>query len=101
LGHEGGGRNADTGRRLFTKIRDIACANYATDNWEAYRDFIPPHKHVLGKRHTVVAESGNARIRHYLARFHRRTKCYSKSAAMVDATLLLFAHKKLVLSILC
>ena len=100
LAHQGGDRDVRTGRQLFAKVEGVTCGQYATDYWEAYVDFVPPQRHVRGKRHTQRAESCNARVRHYLARFHRRTKCYSKSAEMVDATLILFAHKDLALSII-
>ncbi len=37
-------------------------------------------------------EGYNSRIRHYLARFKRKTKCYSKSVQMIESSLnLLFA----------
>jgi insertion element IS1 protein InsB len=37
-------------------------------------------------------ESNNARQRHWFARFRRRTCVVSRSAAMVDATMALYAH---------
>jgi insertion element IS1 protein InsB len=39
-----------------------------------------------------VSERNNARLRHWFARFRRRTVVVSKSVAMVDRTVALFAH---------
>jgi len=46
------------------------------------------------KRETYTVESYNGLLRHYLARFRRRTKCYTKSEEMLNLTLLLFCAKK-------
>ena len=54
-----------------------------TDHWKAYGDFLPPSKHFASKAETFTVEACNARIRHYLARFGRKTKCYSKSQKMM------------------
>lgn len=101
LAHQEGQRDFYYGRQLFDQVKGIRCPCYATDHWESYNDFLPPEKHVRGKRHTHCLESFNATVRHYLARFHRRTKCYSKSAQMVSASLTLLFHRDLALSILC
>ena len=62
-----------------------------TDNWEAYKQIIPKEQHISSKRETYTVESYNSLLRHYLARFKRKTKCYSKSMDRVkEAILLLF-----------
>ena len=48
------------------------------------------NKLIQSKAETHIIESQNCRVRHYLARFKRKTLCYSKSVAMVNLTLLLF-----------
>jgi len=65
---------------------------YATDAWKIYKG-IPEFKHVVGKKHTTQIESLNANVRHYLARFRRRTRCYSKSTLMVELSLFLLFFK--------
>jgi len=45
------------------------------------------------KAETFTVEGYNARIRHYLARFRRKTKCYSKSKNMMDISLKLLMLK--------
>ncbi|CAK0778101.1 hypothetical protein CCP3SC1AL1_950010 [Gammaproteobacteria bacterium] len=43
------------------------------------------------KAETSLVESKNALLRHYLARFHRKTKRYSKAIDMIKhSTILLF-----------
>ena len=50
-------------------------------------------KHIANKKETCLIESVNSRVRHYLARFHRRTKCYSKSIDMIIYSLYLLFDK--------
>ena len=61
-----------------------------TDYYPAYRQIVPKHMHVETKSETAAIEGLNSRIRHYLARFHRKTFCYSKAIHMVQATLTVF-----------
>lgn len=53
----------------------------------------------MTKAETYTIEWLNNLLRHYIARFHRKTHCYSKSEFMVNITLALFAHKDYLLSI--
>ncbi len=39
------------------------------------------------KPETFTVEGYNSRIRHYLARFNRKGKCYSKSEKMIENSL--------------
>ena len=67
---------------------------YCTDDFPAYNVVIESEKHVATKAETSAIEGLNSRIRHYLARFHRKTFCYSKALHMVKATLTLFFAKE-------
>jgi insertion element IS1 protein InsB len=74
---------------------------YYTDYWKSYREFLPEEKHIQSKAETFTVEGYNSRIRHFLARFRRRTKCYSKRIYMIVYSLkLLFAKLNNELSIL-
>ncbi|MDR3182234.1 MAG: hypothetical protein LBT89_04805 [Planctomycetaceae bacterium] len=84
---------AISGRKLWDKIQGIQIDKVASDYWSAYEDFVSPEKHLQTKRKTYTAEGYNARIRHYLARFHRRTKCYSKSEEMINLSVKLLCLK--------
>jgi insertion element IS1 protein InsB len=65
-----------------------------SDYWAPYSAIIPKDILLQTKAETYTVEGVNARIRHYLARFLRKTFCYSKSSKMVIASLkLLFALK--------
>jgi insertion element IS1 protein InsB len=70
----------------------LKAERYATDDYRAYR-LLPKEKRLVGKAHTFTIESKNSQVRHYLARFHRRTKCYSKSVHSIYDALTLLIHK--------
>jgi insertion element IS1 protein InsB len=89
-----GCRGKATGRKLWEKIKNIDCDKYCTDYWDAYKDFIPSDKHVMSKKETYTIEGYNSLIRHYLARFNRKTKCYSKSDEMVICSIKLLINKQ-------
>ena len=93
-----GSRQASTGKRLWEKIKNIACNQYSTDHFVAYRSIISGN-HVASKKETHIIESSNANVRHYLARFRRKTKCYSKSEELVVLSLYLLIYKQMALSI--
>jgi len=84
-----GSRGLKTAKKLWEKIKDIPCQCYCTDHWEVYKQFIPAEKHRCSKAETYTIESYNALFRHYLARFHQKTKCYSKAVHMVEVSVLL------------
>jgi len=73
-----GNRGTETGLKLWEKIKKIPVKTYKTDHWKSYAEFVPKEKHVQSKAQTYTVESCNSRIRHYLARFRRKTKCYTK-----------------------
>ena len=78
---------------LWDKIKDLSVNIFATDYWKSYEEFIPAEKHIQSKEETYTIESYNSRIRHYLARFKRKTKCYSKSKEMIEISLNLLMAK--------
>ena len=74
------------------QLKKDTVKHYGTDAWKLYKS-LPKNKHLLGKKHTTQIESLNANIRHYLARFRRKTRCYSKSPCMVELSLFLLFFK--------
>jgi insertion element IS1 protein InsB len=56
-------------------------------------------KHVVTKSETCLVESYNSVLRYYLARLHRKTKCYSKSEEMLRLSISLLFNKHMPLSI--
>jgi len=71
-----------------------------TDGYPAYGKFAIAKKHIVGKSETSLVESKNALVRHYLARFNRRTIRNSKAIDMIEnSLLLLFASRNELASI--
>jgi len=88
-----GDRSTQTGLKLWDKLKHLSVDYFASDHWASYDEFIPPEKHYRSKAETCTVESYNSRIRHYLARFKRKTKCYSKSEKMIEISLNLLMTK--------
>ena len=89
-----GDRTRQTAQQLWQQLgaqQQAPC--FCTDYWKAYRCVLPQDRHLCSKKHTYTVEGYNCRIRHYLARFHRKTLCYSKAVHMVEASLKLLFLK--------
>ncbi|HPF59840.1 MAG TPA: IS1 family transposase [Candidatus Competibacteraceae bacterium] len=82
-----GGRDDATLRKLIDKIGGLKDRIFLTDDWEGYHRVIPEEQLFTGKDLTFGIESDHANIRHFLARFRRRTKVVSKKQEMVDLSL--------------
>jgi insertion element IS1 protein InsB len=88
---ECGDRDQVTLERLLARLERWGVRLFCTDDWAAYDAALPVGRHYVGKDQTQRSESNNARQRHWFARFRRRTCVVSRSAAMVEATMALFA----------
>jgi IS1 family transposase/transposase-like protein len=88
-----GDRSTQTGLRLWDNIKELDISIFTSDYWKSYEHFVPPEKHVQTKAETYTVESYNSRIRHYLARFKRKSKCYSKAEYMIVISLNLLFRK--------
>jgi insertion element IS1 protein InsB len=75
------------------QIKHLLTMGYGTDRLKAYENFIPHAKHYASKTFTTQIESLNCRLRHYIARLHRETLCYSKSKTMWEVSLKLLIQK--------
>ncbi|GFE71402.1 hypothetical protein CFPU101_40120 [Chroococcus sp. FPU101] len=66
---------------------------YLSDGYAVYPNFIPPEQHkVIKKNRLTRVEGENTRLRHYLARLHRSTLCYSKSLEMLEHSVRLLIY---------
>ena len=65
---------------------------FVTDDWAGYHRLIPEDQLFTGKDLTVSIEQDNSNIRHFVARFRRRTKVVSKDVDMVDLSLRVYHH---------
>ena len=63
-----------------------------TDGWKVYPNFIPDGDQIISKIYMTRVEGENTRLRHYLARLHRKTLCYSKSEEMLRYSIQLLIH---------
>ena len=86
-------------QKLWEKIKNIKTEKYCTDYYSVYNKILPKNKLEQSKAKTYTIEGKNNQIRHYLARFHRKTHCYSKNENMIEKSLLLFFNKEKALSI--
>ena len=60
-----------------------------SDNNPSYAKFIIATRHIATKAETALVECYNSLLRHYLARFNRKTKRYSKAVDMIQASIML------------
>ena len=60
-------------KHLLNKI-GVEGKTFVTDDWEGHHRLIPASQLFTGKDLTVSIEQDNSNIRHFLARFRRRTK---------------------------
>lgn len=65
---------------------------YVTDGWKVYPMYIESEDHLVSKTYMTRVEGENTRLRHYLARLHRKTLCYSKSTLFLKYSLRLLQH---------
>ena len=72
-------------------------ATSCSDCYHVYGKYIIFKKHRMTKKTTTLVESFSSLIRHYLARFSRKTKRYSKAVDMICHSLLLLFNKNLLL----
>jgi insertion element IS1 protein InsB len=68
----------------------------ASDDCFTYQKYRIAKQHVSTKSETCLVESFNGLIRHYLARFQRKTKRYSKCINMVKHSLYLLFYKSMI-----
>ena len=78
---------------MWNSIQNLNVNYFASDYWKSYQEFIPVEKHLQSKAETFTVEGYNSRIRHYLARFKRKTKSYSKADYMMEISLNLLMIK--------
>jgi hypothetical protein len=77
---------------LWKIVATWKCYFYVTDGWSVYPGFIPDGDQIISKTYMTRVEGENTRLRHYLARLHRKTLCYSKSEEMLKHSVRLLIH---------
>lgn len=92
LGWIVGDHSAETFRPLWALIAWWSCYFWVSDGNPVYPGLIPPGDQIVSKTYMTRVEGENTRLRHYLARLHRKTLCYSKSIEMLKHSLRLLIH---------
>ena len=92
LGWAIGDRSAQTFQLLWSQIAWWQCFFWVSDGYKVYPQFIPEGDQIVSKTYMTRVEGENCRLRHHLARLHRKTLCYSKSLEMLANSLKLLIH---------
>lgn len=88
LAWELGDRSTETLGRLIKKVDDGQC-DFITDEYPGFFTLIPEDRHYYGKDLTFPIEQSNSDLRHWLARFIRRSKSTTRSIAMLASSITL------------
>ena len=86
-----GGRDDATCQKLLDKV-GLKGKTFLADDWEGFHRLIPEDQLFTGKDLTFSIEQDNSNIRHFLARFRRRTKVVSKAVEMIDLSLRIYHY---------
>ncbi len=87
-----GDRSAETFKQLWKIVRGWKSFWYVTDGYAVYPTFIDDIDYLVDKTYMTCVEGENTRLRHYLARLHRKTMCYSKSKEMLKVSICLLVY---------
>lgn len=87
-----GDRSSETSKRLWKIVKCWQCYFYVTDGYAVYPCFIDDGDQIVSKTYMTRVEGENTQLRHYLARLHRKTLCYSKSVEMLELSVRLLLH---------
>ena len=89
---ECGARDERTFRRLFERLACWKVRLFCSDNYVVYPLVLAVGGHYQGKGETVALERNNGQQRHWTAALRRRSIVVSKSLAMIERRVALFAH---------
>ena len=86
--------------RIFEVLQQVVDAavhaqHYFSDGFPCYAEVYyhgATYQALPNKSQTYSVEGMNAELRHYLARLHRRTRCYSKSLKALRRAIALFVR---------
>lgn len=92
LGWAVGDHSAETFQPLWQAVTVWQCFFWVSDGNPVYPAFIPDGDQIVSKTYMTRVEGENTRLRHYLARLHRKTLCYSKSVDMLKHSIRLLIH---------
>jgi len=91
--YECGNRSASSVSKIVESLSQRGVIFYHTDGYNAYQRVIQPNRLYQGKDQTHLIESNNARMRHYFARFKRKTCVVSRKIERVIQAIRIFSAK--------
>jgi insertion element IS1 protein InsB len=74
-------------------LKPFGITHYYTDRWGAYRWYLSPEQHVIGKLSMQRIERKHLTWRTRLKRLNRQTLCFSRSPVIHDAVIGLFINR--------
>ena len=86
-----GGRDKATCEHWITQLTRWRARLFCADDYAVYDGLLPVGQLSTGKDETHGIKRDNARQRHWLARFRRRSIVVSKAKRRVDVSIALFA----------
>jgi len=89
---ECGDRDERTFRRLFERLARWKVRLFCSDSYSVYPLVLAVGSHYQGKGETVALERNNGQQQHWTAALRRRSIVVSKSLAMIERRVALFAH---------
>ena len=87
-----GDRSSKTFEPLWLMVKVWQCYFCVSDGYSVYKKYVKSEDHIVSKTYMTRVEGENTRLRHYLARLHRQTLCYSKSEEMLRHSIRLLIH---------
>ena len=87
-----GDHSAETFRPLWAIVATWQCYFSIPDGWSVYPSFIPEGDQIVSKTYMTRVEGENTRLRHDLARLHRKTLCDSKSVERLKHSIRWLLH---------
>jgi insertion element IS1 protein InsB len=88
-----GNRTDEVFLALQALLKPFGMTRYDTDKWGAYRRYLPPAQHVIGKLPMQTIERKHLTWRTRLKRLNRQTLCCSRSTAIHDGVIGLFINR--------
>ena len=77
-----GDRSVETVKKLVAMVDDGKC-DFVTDEYPGFFEILPEDRHYYGKDLTFLIEQSNSDIRHWLARFIRRSKSTTRCVSVL------------------
>ena len=92
LAYHFGSRKYHVFKTLKTKLSLFDIDIFYSDDWGAYKKYLPVKKHIIGKRNTQAIERLNLTFGTRIKRLCRKIICFSKLKELHDTVIGLFIN---------